>query len=213
MNLYREFGKRILDLILTIPALILLLPVLALIALLVCLKHGSPVLFRQQRPGLRGQPFTLLKFRTMTDARDPRGELLPDSERLTQFGRFLRSTSLDELPALLNVLKAEMSLVGPRPLLMEYLPYYTEREAKRHFVRPGITGLAQIRGRNLTYWDDRLELDVKYVEELSFWLDLRILLVTLWKVLARSDIIVIPGSDQEPLHLSRQCVDHSENGE
>lgn len=190
--MYRTFGKRLLDLALTIPALILLSPVLTLLAILVRLKLGSPILFRQQRPGLHGQPFSILKLRSMTDARDADGNLLPDSERLTRLGRFLRKTSMDELPQFWNVLKGDMSLVGPRPLFMEYLPYYTERERQRHKVRPGITGLAQISGRNRLTWDKRLELDVQYVERQTLTLDLYILLVTVWKVIARSDNIEVP---------------------
>jgi lipopolysaccharide/colanic/teichoic acid biosynthesis glycosyltransferase len=202
--MYRTLGKRLLDLALTIPALILLAPLFALLAFLVRLKLGSPVLLRQVRPGLHGQIFTLLKFRTMTDARDADGNLLPDSERLTRLGRFLRKTSMDELPQLWNALKGDMSLVGPRPLFVKYLPYYTERERRRHNVRPGITGLAQISGRNQILWDERLELDVQYVENQSFALDLYILLKTVWKVVARSDIVEAPGTVQGPLTKYRQ---------
>lgn len=170
--------------------LVLFLPILLSIALLVRIKHGPPVLFRQQRPGLHGRPFTLYKFRTMTDARNADGSLLPEAERLTNFGRFLRRTSLDELPELINVLKGDMSLVGPRPLLMSYLPYYTDRERLRHNIRPGITGLAQINGRNYLDWEQRLELDVQYVENHTLLLDIGILLRTLLKVLAREGIDV-----------------------
>ncbi len=186
--LYRRHGKRILDLALTLPALLLLAPVMGLIALAVRLRLGAPVLFRQRRPGLHGEPFTLLKFRTMTGARDAAGNLLPDAERLTPLGRFLRATSLDELPELLSVLKGEMSLVGPRPLLMEYLPRYTPEQARRHDVRPGITGWAQVNGRNALSWEEKFALDVWYVDHCSLWLDLRILCMTVLQVLKREGI-------------------------
>lgn len=156
---------------------------LAIIALLVRIFLGSPVLFLQKRPGLNGTPFTIYKFRTMTSATDSNGVLLPDEKRLNWFGKLLRSSSLDELPELVNVLKGEMSLVGPRPLLMQYLPLYTERQARRHLVRPGITGLAQVSGRNAISWDDRFELDVRYVEQHSLALDLRIIFLTFYKTL------------------------------
>ena len=201
---YRRHGKRLLDLALTIPALILLAPVMGMVALAVRLTMGRPVLFRQVRPGLHAVPFSMVKFRTMTDARDADGHLLPDAKRLTRLGRFLRRTSLDELPELWNVLRGEMSLVGPRPLLMEYLPYYTEEERSRHTVRPGITGLAQVRGRNDLLWDDRLALDVQYVKSLDLVLDLRILLLTFAKVISGSGIIVIPSARQERLDKYRQ---------
>ena len=177
----------------SLVGLILCTPVLGVLYLLL-LSEGRPVFFRQARPGLHGRPFTMLKFRTMTDARDHEGYLLPDAQRLTRLGRFLRSSSLDELPELWNVLRGDMSLVGPRPLLMSYLPYYTEREQKRHLVRPGITGLAQVSGRNLLGWDERLELDVQYVENGSLLLDLRILLQTVVKALGRSDVLVAPSA-------------------
>ena len=186
--MYRTFGKRLLDLAIAIPALILLSPVLAFLALLVRLRLGSPVLFRQQRPGLQGRPFTLIKFRTMTDARDTRGNLLPDADRLTPFGQFLRSASLDELPELTNVLKGEMSLVGPRPLLMQYLDRYTPEQMRRHDVKPGITGWVQVNGRNALTWEQKFALDVWYVDHWSFWLDLKIIVLTVWKVLAREGI-------------------------
>lgn len=196
--------KRGMDIGGALVGLVFFLPILLSIALLVRLKHGSPILFRQQRPGLHGKPFMLYKFRTMTDARDARDNLLPDANRLTTFGCFLRRTSLDELPELFNVLRGEMSLVGPRPLLMRYLPYYTERERKRFEVKPGITGLAQISGRNRLLWDKRLELDVQYVEQRSLLLDLKILLQTVSKVLRRADVIDIPGLAQKPLDQYRQ---------
>jgi len=181
--MYNKIGKRLFDLVLTIPALILLSPVVALLALRVHLTMGCPVLFRQQRPGLRGQPFTILKFRTMTNDCDSRDELLPDEDRLTPFGQFLRSTSLDELPELFNVLKGDMSIVGPRPLLMEYLDHYTPEQMLRHEVRPGITGWAQIHGRNDTTWEKRFDQDVWYVEHCSFGLDCRIVFATIGAVL------------------------------
>ncbi len=167
--------------------LLLALPML-LLAVLVRLMLGSPILFRQLRPGINGQPFTLLKFRTMTDARGKNGRLLTDSQRLTSFGRFLRSTSMDELPELWNVLRGDMSLVGPRPLLMEYLSLYSPEQARRHEVKPGITGWAQVNGRNALSWEDRFQLDVWYVDHRSLWLDLRILWMTVRKVLAREGI-------------------------
>ena len=167
--------------------LVLALPLLVL-ALLVRRKLGSPVFFHQARPGLHGLPFEMLKFRTMTDARDTTGSLLPDSERLPPFGRFLRASSLDELPELWNVLKGEMSLVGPRPLLMEYLPLYTPEQYRRHEVRPGITGWAQVNGRNAISWEEKFALDVWYVQNQSFWLDVKILWLTVKKVLVRDGI-------------------------
>lgn len=180
--------KRILDIVLSAIGLVVLSPVIVLVALLIRLKIGGPVFFRQARPGLSGKPFDVVKFRSMTDELDDTGQPLPDSERLTGLGRFLRSTSLDELPELWNVLKGEMSLVGPRPLLMEYLPLYSEEQARRHNVRPGITGWAQVNGRNALGWDERFELDVWYVDNQSLWLDLKILLMTLVGVLRRENI-------------------------
>jgi sugar transferase EpsL len=169
-------------------ALLLFSPLLGLLALLVRFKLGTPILFRQQRPGLHGQPFTLIKFRTMTDRRDAAGNLLPDADRLTPFGKFLRASSLDELPELLNVLKGEMSLVGPRPLLMQYLPLYTPEQMRRHEVRPGITGWAQVNGRNALTWEEKFALDVWYVDNHTFWLDLKIIFLTLWKIIGREAI-------------------------
>lgn len=180
--------KRLFDLTAALAALLLLIPLLAVIALLVRVRLGSPVLFRQQRPGLHGRPFTLYKFRTMLDARTADGELLPDDQRLTRFGRFLRASSLDELPELWNVLRGEMSLVGPRPLLMEYLPLYTARQFRRHEERPGITGWAQVNGRNAISWEEKFEYDVWYVEHRSLGLDLRILAMTLAQLLRRHGI-------------------------
>lgn len=180
--------KRFIDLGTALLGLIALSPVLLILMILVRLKLGSPIFFTQERPGLHGKPFKMVKFRTMTDARDAEGNLLPDSVRLTRFGRFLRSTSLDELPELWNVLKGEMSLVGPRPLLMEYLPRYTSEQARRHEVRPGITGWAQVNGRNAISWEAKFQYDVWYVDNQSFWLDLKILLLTIKKVFVREGI-------------------------
>jgi len=186
--MYRTVGKYLFNLTVALLLLPILLPGIAVLALLVRLRLGAPVLFVQERPGLHGKPFILRKFRTMTDACDANGNLLPDSERLTPFGAFLRSTSLDELPELWNVIKGEMSLVGPRPLLMEYLEHYTPEQARRHDVLPGITGWAQVSGRNTIDWDQKFALDVWYVDNLSFGLDLRILLRTIFKVFQREGI-------------------------
>ena len=175
--------KRGFDLTTALILLILLSPLLALIALAVRWKLGRPVLFVQTRPGLHGAAFAFYKFRTMSDARNTAGALLPDAARLTPLGKLMRKLSLDELPQLVNVLKGDMSMVGPRPLLMEYLPLYSERQARRHEVRPGITGWAQVNGRNTLDWDERFELDLWYVEHRSFWLDLKIIAVTLWRLL------------------------------
>jgi len=180
--------KRTMDIALAAAALALLSPVLLLVALLIRLTMGRPVLFRQLRPGLHGEPFELLKFRTMRDAVDARGMPLPDGERLTRLGRFLRASSLDELPELWNVLKGEMSLVGPRPLLMEYLPFYSAEQARRHEVRPGLTGWAQVNGRNALSWEEKFQLDIWYVDNRSLGLDLKILCLTVLKVLKRDGI-------------------------
>ncbi len=180
--------KRLFDITAAFAALLLLALPLALLTWQVRRKLGSPAFFRQVRPGMHGQPFEMVKFRTMTDARGPDGALLPDADRLTPFGRFLRASSLDELPELWNVLKGDMSLVGPRPLLMEYLPLYSPQQARRHEVRPGITGWAQVNGRNAISWDDKFKLDVWYVDHRSLWLDLRILWMTVRKVLVRDGI-------------------------
>ena len=180
--------KRLIDLFVAALGLIVLAIPSLLLILLVRRNLGSPVFFRQVRPGLHGQPFEMVKFRTMTDARDAQGELLPDSERLPPFGHFLRSSSLDELPELWNVLKGEMSLVGPRPLLMEYLPLYTPQQYRRHEVRPGVTGWAQVNGRNAISWEEKFALDVWYVENQSFWLDVKILFLTVKKVLLKDGI-------------------------
>lgn len=180
--------KRFIDLVLTIPGFLLILPFLLILALFVRIFHGTPLLFSQLRPGQNGKPFRIYKFRTMTNARDTAGNLLPDIERLTSFGRFLRSTSLDELPALLNVLKGDMSLVGPRPLLMEYLPHYSPEQNRRHDVRPGLTGWAQVNGRNAISWEEKFRLDAWYVDNWSLWMDIRILVLTMLHVLLRKGI-------------------------
>jgi len=175
--------KRLFDLGVALIALLLFAPLVALVALLIRLRIGSPVLFRQQRPGLHGRPFEMIKFRTMSDARDADGNLLPDAERLPRFGRLLRATSLDELPELWNVLRGDMSLVGPRPLLMEYLPLYNAEQARRHEVRPGVTGWAQVNGRNALSWDEKFALDIWYVDNRGLSLDLKILWLTVLAVL------------------------------
>jgi lipopolysaccharide/colanic/teichoic acid biosynthesis glycosyltransferase len=182
------FLKRLFDIIFSLTLIILLAPLILFIALLIWVTMGRPILFRQRRVGYKGQVFTIYKFRTMTEERDEHGNLLPDEQRLTRFGRFLRETSLDELPELFNVLKGDMSLVGPRPLLVEYLPYYTPEERKRHNMRPGITGWAQVNGRNAITWDQKLALDVWYVDNWSLWLDFKIILMTIIKVIKREGI-------------------------
>jgi lipopolysaccharide/colanic/teichoic acid biosynthesis glycosyltransferase len=186
--MYRKYLKRIFDIIFSLILISILVIPMVFLSLLIYLFLGRPVLFRQTRPGLNGKPFVLYKFRTMTNKTDPQGNLLPDEERLTRFGQFLRATSLDELPELFNVLKGDMSLVGPRPLLMEYLPLYSKEQARRHEVRPGITGWAQVNGRNALSWQDKFKLDVWYVDHVSFLLDLKILVMTLLKVLKREAI-------------------------
>lgn len=186
-NMYKNCMKRCLDFLLSLCAVIVLSPILLVLCILVRTKLGSPVFFRQERPGRHEKIFTLCKFRTMTDERDENGELLPDSVRLTKFGRFLRATSLDELPELFNILKGDMSIIGPRPLLVSYLPYYSEREKLRHSVRPGLTGLAQVSGRNFIDWDRRMEKDVEYVENLTFAMDLKVLWMTVQTVLGHSE--------------------------
>ncbi|MGV8842870.1 MAG: sugar transferase [Pseudomonas sp.] len=180
--------KRLFDIVASFCGLLLLAPVIAIVAWQIRRKLGSPVLFRQIRPGLNGQPFEMIKFRTMRDAMDASGNPLPDSERMTPFGSFLRSSSLDELPELWNVLKGDMSLVGPRPLLMEYLPLYSPEQYRRHEVRPGVTGWAQINGRNALSWDEKFKLDVWYINNHTLWLDLKIILQTIKKVLVRDGI-------------------------
>jgi sugar transferase EpsL len=192
--------KRIFDLLVASAALILLLPLLILVAIVVRIALGSPVIFRQQRPGLRGQLFGCLKFRTMTDERDELGRLLPDADRLSMIGRFLRSTSVDELPELVNVIRGEMSLVGPRPLLANYISRYSPQQMRRHDVKPGITGWAQVNGRNALNWEQKFELDLWYVENRTLWLDLSILIRTIWQVL-RLNGIAKPGHATMPEFL------------
>ena len=188
--MYRKYIKRLLDIVISLTALVVLSPVLLIVAILVRCKLGSPIIFHQQRPGYNEEIFKLCKFRTMTDERDENGELLPDAVRLTKFGRMLRATSLDELPELWNILKGDMSIIGPRPLLVSYLPYYTEEEKLRHTVRPGLTGLAQVSGRNLLDWDKRFATDVEYVRNLTFAMDVRIFFLTIMKVFVRENIEV-----------------------
>jgi sugar transferase EpsL len=188
MNTYRSWPKRLIDILVSVGALVLLSPVLALVAFVVRSRFGSPILFTQIRPGLRGVPFKIFKFRTMHDRRSPSGGLLPDAARLDSVGRFLRATSLDELPELWNVLKGDMSLVGPRPLLMQYLDRYTLEQKRRHDVRPGITGLAQVSGRNALEWDRKFELDLQYVDRCCLSLDLKILWQTVAAVVKRDGI-------------------------
>jgi lipopolysaccharide/colanic/teichoic acid biosynthesis glycosyltransferase len=183
-----KFWKRVIDVAASALGLLVVSPIFLALALLIRVRLGAPVLFRQTRPGLHARPFTIYKFRTMRDARDARGNTLPDADRLPPLGRFLRSTSLDELPELWNVLRGDMSLVGPRPLLMEYLPLYSAEQARRHEVRPGITGWAQVNGRNALGWKDRFALDVEYVDRVSLALDARILLLTMLKVFRREGI-------------------------
>lgn len=189
-GLYEAYVKRLLDLVLSAVALLLLSPVILVVAILVRCNLGAPVIFCQERPGKDEEIFKLYKFRSMTDACDAYGELLPDELRLTRFGRFLRSTSLDELPELWNIFKGDMSIVGPRPLLVEYLPYYTEEERHRHDVSPGLTGLAQVNGRNNLSWEEKFAYDLEYVENVSFAMDIRIVVLTIFKVLCQSDVQV-----------------------
>ncbi|MCP4588120.1 sugar transferase [Pseudoalteromonas sp.] len=180
--------KRFFDLLVSLIAIVLLFPVIAIVGLFILKKLGSPILFTQDRPGLNGNIFKMMKFRTMLDGKDKQDNLLPDHERMTKFGAFLRSTSLDELPGLFNVVKGDMSLVGPRPLLVQYLPLYNTEQARRHDVRPGITGWAQVNGRNAISWEDKFKLDVWYVDNHSFWLDIKILFLTVKKVFVREGI-------------------------
>lgn len=201
---YEKYIKRPLDCALAACALLLLSPVIGVIALLVRIKLGAPVIFHQRRPGRNERVFNLCKFRTMTDARDEKGELLPDAKRLTKFGSILRQTSLDELPELVNILKGDMSFVGPRPLLVRYLPWYTEREKRRHEVRPGLTGLAQVSGRNYIGWDRRLDLDIQYVDRITFWGDLKILIKTVRNVLCRTDVAVDTDTTERFLDEERR---------
>lgn len=201
-TMYQKYIKRILDLILSLIALIILSPLMIFLAILVRIKLGKPVIFKQKRPGKNEKIFTLYKFRTMTDEKDEQGNILPDSERLTKFGRLLRSTSLDELPELINIIKGEMSIVGPRPLLVEYLPFYNEKEKHRHDVRPGLTGLAQINGRNAVNWDERFEYDVRYAKSVTLRNDINIVFKTIKKVIKKEDILV--GKEHVMLNLDKE---------
>lgn len=188
-GIYEVFFKRLLDLVCGISALIVFWWLYLIVALAVRVKLGSPVLFKQERPGLNGKIFKLYKFRSMSDERDEKGELRPDSERLTKFGKMLRATSLDELPETFNIIKGEMSVVGPRPLAVEYLPYYTEEEMRRHSVRPGLSGWAQVNGRTAASWEQRFKYDIEYVDNITFLFDLKIIAETIKKVVKRSDIV------------------------
>ena len=216
MTFYQRVVKRAVDWLVAAIGLIILTPVLLPLAVVVRLTMGTPVFFRQERPGQGGKPFRMVKFRTMRDAVDAQGNPLPDAERLTQFGEFLRRTSLDELPELFNVLRGEMSLVGPRPLLMRYLDRYTPEQARRNEAKPGVTGWAQINGRNAISWENKFELDVWYVDHCSLWLDFRILLATVWKVIRRDGIssdshATMPefiGSGNDDHMLSKSSNDH-----
>lgn len=197
-GIYRRFVKSPMDFVLSLIAIIVLSPIFLLVAILVRTKLGSPVIFKQKRPGLNEKVFMMYKFRTMTDERDEHGELLPDRVRLTKFGRSLRSTSLDELPELFNILKGNMAIIGPRPLLVQYLPLYNEQQKRRHEVRPGLSGLAQISGRNAISWEDKFNLDVQYVDNISFIEDLKIILLTIKKVFVREGINSETAATMEP---------------
>ena len=203
-GLYKRLFKRPMDFILSLIAIIVLSPVFFIVAVLVRTKLGSPILFKQERPGLNEKVFSMYKFRSMTDKKDENGEILPDSIRLTKFGRLLRSTSLDELPGLFNILKGEMSIIGPRPLLVRYLPYYTENERKRHSVRPGLSGLAQVNGRNTLGWGERFAIDIEYVRNVSLLLDLKIIMKTIIKALKREGITIVDISPLEDLDVERR---------
>lgn len=204
--MYAHFFKRLIDFTIVFIVLLVIWPILLLITIwLHFANKGAGAFFTQERPGKNEKIFRVIKFKSMTDERDAQGNLLPDAQRLTKVGKFVRLTSIDELPQLINVLKGDMSLIGPRPLLPQYLPYYTERERKRHFVRPGITGLAQVNGRNNLKWDDRLELDVQYVENISFIMDLKILVLTIKNVIEHKDIVIVPGSKSQPLNIERDA--------
>lgn len=205
---YEAFLKRPLDIFCALAAVILFWWLYLIIAVVVRIKLGSPVLFAQKRPGRNEKIFKLYKFRTMSDARDENGKLLPDDERLTRFGRLLRSTSLDELPEAFNILKGDMSIIGPRPLLVEYLPYYTEKEHHRHDVRPGLSGYAQVHGRNVTPWDERLQMDIDYVNKITFLGDLKILFTTVYKTVKRADILVGNAIPAGRLDVARRNMRH-----
>lgn len=211
--MYKNCIKRCLDFLLSLCGIIVLSPVLLALCILVRVKLGSPVLFKQERPGRHEKIFTLCKFRTMTDKRDENGELLPDEMRLTRFGKLLRSTSLDELPELLNILKGDMSIIGPRPLLVRYLPWYKEEERHRHDVRPGLTGLAQVNGRNALGWEDRFAFDLEYVDHCSFGLDVKIIMMTVGKVLKRSGTLSGEQQTVEDFDVYRKKQQEDRNAE
>lgn len=202
--MYAKYIKRILDFILSLLALILLSPLMLVIYILVRIKLGKPAIFKQQRPGKNEKLFTLYKFRTMTDEKDSNGNLLPDEKRLTKFGKLLRSTSLDELPELINIIKGDMSIVGPRPLAVIYLPYYNENEKHRHDVKPGLTGLAQVNGRNNLNWEKRFNLDLKYINEIAFLKDFKIIVKTIIKVFKREDIQIRNTGNSEDFNIYRE---------
>lgn len=208
--MYGRYIKRLLDAALSLIALIILSPALLVIAALVKIKLGSPVIFRQKRPGKNEKIFTLYKFRTMTDKRDENGRLLPDEARLTKFGKALRSTSIDELPELVNILKGDMGIVGPRPLLVEYLPLYSDGQKRRHEVRPGLTGLAQVNGRNATTWKKRFEYDVRYVDNVSFLQDIKIIFSTIGIVFKRSGVSADGHATMESFAAEKERIDESE---
>ena len=202
--MYKKYIKRLLDFSIVLVALLIIWPVLLCITIwLHFANKGAGAFFTQERPGKDGKIFKVIKFKSMSDARDSDGNLLPDSQRLTKVGSFVRKTSIDELPQLINVLKGDMSLIGPRPLLPEYLPYYTERERLRHTIRPGITGWAQVNGRNNLTWDQKLELDAYYVEHLSFMMDVKVLFTTIKNVVQRKDVVVVPGIKAVKLNVER----------
>lgn len=202
-GIYRRFFKRPMDFFLSLIAIIILSPVLLIVSILVRVKLGSPILFKQERPGLNEKIFTMYKFRTMTDAKDAEGKLLPDSVRLTKFGRLLRATSLDELPELFNILKGDMSIVGPRPLLVQYLPLYNQHQKRRHEVRPGLSGYAQVNGRNAISWEDKFKLDVEYVDSITFIGDWEIIFLTLKKVFVKEGINSETSMTMEPFEGER----------
>ena len=193
--MYQKYIKRILDIVLSLLAIIILSPIYIIVGILVLIFLGRPIIFKQERPGKDEKIFTLYKFRTMTNKKDKKGNLLPDEKRLTKFGKFLRSTSLDELPELFNILKGDMAIIGPRPLLVEYLKYYNKKERHRHDVRPGLTGLAQVNGRNTISWTKKFEYDIKYVNNITFKEDLKIVLLTIKKVIFRNDIYANANGD------------------
>ncbi len=197
-GIYRRFFKRPMDFFLSLIAIIILIPVLLIVSILVRVKFGSPILFKQERPGLNEKIFTMYKFRTMTDGKDAEGKLLPDSVRLTKFGRIFRATSLDELPELFNILKGDMSIVGPRPLLVQYLPLYNQQQKRRHEVRPGLSGYAQVNGRNAISWEDKFKLDVEYVDSITFIGDWKIIFLTLKKVFVKEGISSETSMTMEP---------------